>query len=126
MTDKIKNLNSAVVRTTDGIIDTEATLASFAEQVLALVDQEEERGVDIDLAANAVFDANRGVTLSMPFVCGAVVQALVAKGLVTPATFNTMLAQVGAWVRSNPAFKVAKGKGGGVVRLCDVPPKEAK
>lgn len=111
--EKISGLADSAVRATDGSIDVEATLAGVAEQLLALVEAESTLNENIAAAVGAVFDTHWGKVLPMPAVCS------LAAGLmgVTPDAYTETVAAIGRYIRSNAAFKVAKGKGGGVSRL---------
>ena len=120
--EKISGLADVAVRAEDGSINVEATLAGVAEQLLALVEAESTLSGSIAEALATVFDTHRGKTLPMPAVCS------LAAGLmgVSPSEFNETVAAIGRHIRSNAAFKVAKGKGGGVSRLADAPPPKAE
>lgn len=106
------NLSDLCVRTTEGIIDVEQTLAKVAETLQVLVEKEAVGMAAISQAAHAVFDQHTG-PLSMPVVCSYTFQNL---GL-PPSEYVDTCKAIALYVRTSPQFKVAKGKGGGVSRL---------
>jgi hypothetical protein len=117
--EKINGLADVALRATDGTIDVESTLAGVAEQLLALVEAESTLSGSITTAVGCVFDTHKGKVLPMPAVCS------LAAGImgVAPDAYNETVAAIQRHIRSNATFKVAKGKGGGVSRLADAPPK---
>ena len=119
--EKCQGLSACAIRFVDGVIDIQATLEGLENQIMDLVDAEEQSASRIGEAVNAVFDAYKGQTLTMP----ALVNAALGHLPVTPATFATESAAVAEYVRQRKdgEFKIAKGKGGGVSRSCDTPPK---
>lgn len=118
------NLASFVVRDSDGSIDTLATVAKF-EGVLAQFQVERETELaTIGAAVHAVFDQYKGATLNMP----ALVSLSLQKLNVQAETYKALHERVVAFVHDNAGenglFRISKGKGGGVVRVCDVPAKK--
>lgn len=118
--EKINGLSSVCVRNDDGTINVQATLFEVEDQLLELASKETESLGAISEAVHSVFDQHVGQTLPMPHICSA------ACGLmgIGPSEFVETQKAVGLWVRTNNEFKVSKGKGGGVVRLRDVPEKK--
>jgi hypothetical protein len=119
--EKCSGLGACAVRFTDGTINVEATLEGLESQLSALAASEEDSAERIGEAVNAVFDAYKGQVLTMP----ALVNAALGHLDFTPDTFATESAAVAEYVRQRKdgEFKIAKGKGGGVSRVCDTPPK---
>ena len=119
MSEKISNLSECAVRFTDGTIDVEESLLAFQTQLEELSLKEEGSLDAISQAVNAVFDLHLGKVLPMPAVCAIAAQRMG----VTPSEYTETNKAIGLWIRNNAAFKVAKGKGGGVHRVCDAAPK---
>lgn len=115
--EKCQGLSVCAVRFTDGTIDIESTLEGLESQLSALAASEENSAERIGEAVHAVFDAYKGQVLTMP----ALVNAALGHLSVTPDTFAAESAAVAEYVRQRKdgEFKIAKGKGGGVSRVCD-------
>ncbi|MFA6270667.1 MAG: hypothetical protein WC657_05690 [Candidatus Paceibacterota bacterium] len=115
----LATLAALCVRNEDGTIDVQSTLYDIEDALDVLRTQESESLAAIANAVHQVFDAHLGQVLSMPAVCS------IASGLmgVTPQEFVETQKAVGLWVRTSNQFRVAKGKGGGVTRLRDIPEK---
>jgi hypothetical protein len=112
------------VRGVDGAVDQEATVARFAAQLAAFAEQDGTISQTVVLAINSVFDSKPlGVHLPMPSLEFLTMMAL---NLHEGTNISALQAKIGAVIRSSPEFKVARGKGGGVVRVCDIPPAEEK
>jgi len=118
--ENIKNLSEVAVRNDDGTINVQASLFEIEDQLVALASKEEESLEAISNAVHSVFDDHLGATLAMPAVCS-FASALMG---VEPKDFVETQKAVGLWIRTSNQFKIAKGKGGGVVRLRDVPEKK--
>jgi len=121
--EKCEGLAGCAVRFTDGTIDIDATMEGLESQLQDLSETEATAGVRIGEAVNAVFDLHRGKVLTMP----SLVNAALGHLSVTPETFAAESAAVAEYVRQRNGgeFKIAKGKGGGVSRVCDAPPPKA-
>ncbi len=120
---KTMDLSAFVVRAADGSVDEGATQEKFAGELSAWIHSQEEESGEIALAVSAVFDSSpKGANLPMPALVSLTCQALA----VTPETYVSTSEKVHAFIRNCPEYKVAKGKGGGVKRVCDIPPEEPK
>jgi len=120
--EKCSGLGSCAVRWDDGTINVEDTLRGLRTQLEDLALAEEEGAERIATAVHAVFDQYKGQTLNMP----SLVNAALAHLSVTPATFAAESAAVADFIRLRKTeFRIAKGKGGGVTRICDAPPPKA-
>jgi hypothetical protein len=113
----IKGLAGLCVRHSDGTVDVDATLSEVADQLVALAEAEATLAGAISEAVHGVFDAHLGKVLPMPAVTSLAVQAMG----VSPEHFATTTEAVATWIRNCGQFRVAKGKGGGVARLRDLP-----
>lgn len=112
-----------VIRADDGSVNQEATVARFAEQLATFAEQDRTVSQTVLAALNAAFDAQpvKGVRLAMP----AVVYVTMKQLNPSEGTNITMLQnKIAAVVRSSPEFKVGRGKGGGVSRVCDIPTEQ--
>jgi hypothetical protein len=112
------------IRGADGSVDQEATVTRFAEQLATFAEQDRIVSQTVMTALNAAFDAQpvKGVHLAMPSVVFLTMKEL---HLDESTNIPALQAKIGSVVRSSPEFKVVRGKGGGVVRVCDMAP-EAK
>jgi hypothetical protein len=121
--------------------DLAANTALFKDAYETFVVENADLSEKIDIAVNAVFDQYKSTALAMPILANFAMQHLTY----TPATFKVLQEKVCEYVRENAdrhekkdddgvviqvaesprtrAFKIAKGKGGGVVRWSDVPVK---
>ena len=112
-----------VVRGTDGSVDQEATVTRFAEQLATFAEQDRIVSQTVLAALHAAFNAQpvKGVRLAMPAVV-----FITMKQLNPPegASISELQNKIAAVVRSSPEFKVGRGKGGGVSRVCDIPKEE--
>ena len=116
------SLGGYAVLGADGSIDHDATVAKFAGDLIRFeADREVEQSVIAD-AVNALFDTHLGKRLNTPYVVGEVLKSL----NVQPENFSTLTDKVTDFLRTCPAFSVAKGKGGGCGRVADLPVKPAK
>jgi hypothetical protein len=113
----IKGLAGLAVRAADGTVDIEKTLDGVLAQLIALSEAEATLAEAISEAVHGVFDAHLGKVLPMPAVTSLAVQAMG----VSPEHFATTTEAVATWIRNCGQFRVAKGKGGGVARLRDLP-----
>lgn len=129
------SISNYAVRSVDGGIDHEATLAKFAGDLLAFEVEQEEEASTIGAAVHALFDQFRGARLNMPYLTGEVLRRLNA----TPDNYKTLTEKVQGFVRSQSqgesfddgtveypqsVFVIGKGKGGGVARRADIPAKK--
>jgi hypothetical protein len=121
-------LSTYAVRSTDGSIDTQATLDKFAsdlDQFARVQAADQERVAE---AVHAVFDSHKGTRINMPYLVSQALPLL----QVTPATHKALSERVLAYVRENAdgkganLFSIEKGKGGGCARIADLPPAESK
>lgn len=113
-------MSEYVVRDTTGTVDIDATIEKFGTELQSYLDTAERESVDIGNAVHAVFDQHKGVNINMPALVSLSLQWLD----VSPANYSDMSEKVADYVRSHKdAFLVSKGKGGGVRRIADIPPK---
>lgn len=116
-------MKSYVVRSESGSVDVDATVTKFAGELQSYLNGVEALSGQIGTAVNAVFDEHKGAAINMP--------ALVTLGLVklnvTFDHYTEMSEAIADYVRSNKdVYLISKGKGGGVRRICDIPPKTEK
>ena len=112
-------LNTYVVRSSNGSIDHEATIAKFENDLNAFsVEREKEESVIAD-ALHVIFDSHKGKRIPMPFLTSEVLRVL----NVQPENFKSLTEKVQEYVRACDDFSIGKGKGGGVGRACDLPVK---
>lgn len=133
------NLSFALVLATDGTIDTDASLSSAKKTLLTYVAERETESEQIGEAVHAVFDQYKGASINMPAL-----QSMALTHLnVQPESFKVLGERVAQYVRDNAdlpevkdkagnvtqaaepartrAFKISKGKNGGVRRWADHP-----
>ena len=110
------NLAEYVVRNSNGSIDHEATLTRFAGDLSRFEAQREMENETIGKVIHALFDQHKGSKLPTPFVVAEVLKVLEA----TPETYKILTEKVGEYIRTNPEFVTAKGRGGGVGRVRDL------
>jgi hypothetical protein len=121
-------LSTYAVRSANGSIDHQGTLNKFAADLQKFEVERETETEKVAEAVHAVFDANLGTRINMPFLVG---QALPLLG-VTSATHKALTERVLAYVRENAdgkgqsLFSIEKGKGGGCARIADLPPPAAQ
>lgn len=124
------NLATFCERAEDGSIDVDATVLKFEGELLKYQVERETELATIGAAVHGVFDSHKGTTINMPAVVTMALQSL----NVQPATYAALSERVATFVRDNASdkredgrsFRIAKGKGGGVSRWCDVVDKPAK
>ena len=104
-------------RNEDGTINIDTTCDEVYRQVLELSVAEETSAKEVGVAVHAVFDMHLGKTIPMPAAC-----SLALVKMECPyERFVEQEEVVRVFIRNSSEFKVNKGKGGGVVRLCDQP-----
>lgn len=123
------NLATFAVRDESGDLDLSATVQKFEGALLEYQAERETELATIGAAVHAVFDAHKGTNINMPAVTSLALQKL----NVQPETYKALSERVQAFVRDNAGeresgaiFGIAKGKGGGCCRWCDMPVKAAK
>lgn len=116
------DLNSYVVRGSNGSIDSSATVAKFQAELAAFETGTAEEQTNIANAVSVVFDENpKGKRITMPTLCSLSVAKLNAE----VTNFQALHDKVRAFVKANTVtYGIAKGKGGGVARLADLPKSE--
>ena len=111
------------IRGANGEIDQEATVTRFVQQLAEFAEQDCEVARTVLEAVHAAFDSQpKGVRMAMPTVTFATLQRLEG---VDPSHIPALMTKIGNVVRHSAEFKVGRGKGGGVSRVCDIPPAEA-
>lgn len=115
------NLSSYVVRTDDGSIDHDATVAKFSGELVRYAAECETEAAAIGVHVNAVFDQYRGANLNMPALTSMTLTRLNCQ----PEAFKVLTEKVQGYIRDRAgeggAFTISKGKGGGVRRVADLP-----
>lgn len=117
------NVSSFVVLS-NGSVDVAASTAKFQAQLASYITERETETSQIGEAVNAVFDAHKGKTLTMPTLQALATQQLNAQ----PENFKALSERVAAYVRENNggSLRITKGKGGGVSRVADLPAPAAQ
>jgi hypothetical protein len=114
------DLNDYVVRGSSGSIDSGATVAKFEAELAAFVTGTAEEQGNISGAVSAVFDENKGKRIAMPTLISLSLVKLNAQ----VENFQALGEKVHTFVKANTeTYSVAKGKGGGVGRIADLPVK---
>lgn len=103
----------------NGVVDREATLSKFSGELSLYIAKRETDEAEISNGVNMVFDRHRGVNINT-----AALKSLVCAELKTaPGAMAEVGERVANYIRDNSveggAFRVRKGKGGGIVRLAD-------
>ncbi|CAB4196633.1 hypothetical protein UFOVP1290_153 [uncultured Caudovirales phage] len=116
----MKSLTVTLVHFTDGSVDTEGSVGAFRSALDAALIEQDAMSEGIALAVEAVFDTLNGARANMPYVINETLRRLST----TPANYNLLTEKVGEFIRANaqgdePTYHIGKGKGGGVIRLCD-------
>lgn len=118
----MSNINAFVVKSENGSVDVEASCLKFRGELEKHLAAREVETSAIAEAVHAVFDQYKGVNINMPALTNAVLSRMGA----TPSTFAVLSERTAEYVRENAgeggAFKIAKGKGGGVRRVADIAP----
>jgi len=111
-----------------GSIDREASLKAAADTLDRFIAERDTQQETIAAAVGAVFDAHRGVNLTMPTIEGMALRHLNAQ----PSNYKVLGKLTLDYVRANAGdrasgatFGIQKGKNGGVCRWADVPEKPA-
>lgn len=122
--ENINSINISInpIRSEAGTIDLEKTLTAVAEYLTLRAEQEKRISEGVSVAVHAVFEQYKGKTLAMPAAINYTVGVM---GVPLDQYAETAEA-IGEWIRHSPEFKIAKGKGGGVSRICDAVEKEEK
>lgn len=116
------DLSNYVVRGSDGSVDASATVAKFETDLSAFVTETAEEQANIAAAVSAVYDENKGKRIAMPTLTSLALVKLNAQ----VENFQALGEKVQAFVRANTdTYSIAKGKGGGVGRISDLPAKSA-
>jgi len=119
-----------IKRGSDGSVDIAASANAFAKALTEWVAQNETPSEQIEAAVEAVFDSQDG-RVAMPALCGMAATRLSGDA----ASYKTLVQRVHAYVTGQCAnntgrLDIAKGKGGGVLRLARpgeaVPARQAK
>ena len=112
-------LSGYVVRFSDGSIDHEATVAKFSNDLIDFENRQNSENGTIGAVLHGIFDKHLGKRIPMPYV---VTEALKALN-VQPDNFQALTEKVENFARNSPEFSIAKGRGGGVGRVKDLPSK---
>jgi phage tail tube protein FII len=127
------NLQSYVVRGSDGSVDEGATLDKFEATLSQYIAQRETELSTISDAVHAVFDQYKGTSINMPALTTFALQRLNAQ----PENYKALETRVQEFVRENSQgevkdgvaahplsmFLINKGKAGGCRRRADIPAK---
>jgi hypothetical protein len=119
------DIGSYVVRHTDGSVDLDATVDQFATDVQEYVNTVEADGKLCGTAVNAVFDQYKGTNISMPALSSLALHWIDGNvGKLEPSEYVPMSVKIHDYVVNHKdQYVVAKGKGGGVKRVSDIPVK---
>lgn len=109
------NLSNYIVRNGNGI-DHEATISKFEADLIRFEAEKELEAATIGEAVHAYFDKHLGKRLNTTMVIGEVLTAL----NVQPENYSVLHDKVQEFLRTSPEFNSARGKGGGVARVCDL------
>jgi len=114
---KMANVDS-IVRSEEGLVDVDASVAKFAVFVANLKEQEDKDIARVLTGLNTVFDKNKGVRLEVPTVVN-----LTMAELGCSVTEYKDLSKLAHEILSNnkKIFSVKRGRGGGVGRVADLP-----
>jgi uncharacterized protein (UPF0335 family) len=131
------DISKILVRGADGLVDLDATVLAFRGTLEVYIAERETENALIAQAVHEVFDQYKGASINMPALLHYVLQKMDA----TPANFGVLGERVSEYVRENAVtetnasgifknvkgiFKIAKGKGGGCKRVCDIAPEAPK
>lgn len=111
-----------------GRIDQAAAQTAFNSALLALIAEREVETEHLARAVGELFDQHMGKPIQMPTLGSMVAQKLNAQ----PENFKTLSGRACEYVRANAdgkgdnLYQIAKGKGGGVKRVSDLPATETK
>lgn len=152
---KVLFTSSDLKRLSDGTVDLESSVLSFEAKVNNYVAEVELETEAIAAAVGAVFDKHLGVRMNMPFIISQSLQHLNVQPENSKSLTDRVHAYIqenadqDAEYETDPAtgkvkgkgderkvtvpaeedrtrmFGIGKGKGGGVVRWCDIPAKPA-
>lgn len=118
----MSNMNEFLVRGSDGTVDVDATTLKFRGALEVYIAERETENALIAAAVSEVFDQFKGANINMPALTSYALQRLNA----TPSNFMALSERIQEYVRENAGeggiYKIAKGKGGGVRRVADLPP----
>lgn len=117
-------VNDYVLRSGNGQVDIELTVANFRSGLASFVSQHETEQASIADAVASVFDKHLGKNLTMPVLAGYSLTEL----NVQPENYTALNVRVVDYIRENSRgdsslFTVTKGVNGGVRRRSDIPAK---
>jgi len=116
-------MDKYTVRNESGAVDVEASAVAYAEALVKWVDENELSKETLDTAVHAVFDRFRGQTILMPALLSAATIELNNDPSAHKANSQRLHKHIQG-LRNSGVLKIVKGKGGGVVRVNDLPQKE--
>lgn len=118
-------LSVTLVRTADGSVDEDASLEACRTAVREYVERTDTLNRELSVAVHAVFDANVGVRMNMPFIVSEAMRLITYN----PNDYARVNAAVGDFIRANAGaeresgalFHIGKGKGARTFRWSDEP-----
>lgn len=116
-------MDKYTVRNSSGAVDVEASALSYAEALVKWVEDNELSQDSLNTAVHAVFDRFLGQTITMPSLLSAATLEL-SKDPLDYKENNQRLHKHVQGLEKTGVLRITKGKGGGVARVCDLPPKE--
>ena len=123
-------LSTFVVRSSNGSVDSDATMAKFQSTLSSFISESETESETIGSAIEAVLETHKGSRVNLDFLVSSTCRALNAQ----PENFKVLGDKVRQFVKDNSCDKndagmpsdstkrlnVARGKGGGVGRWSDL------
>ena len=125
---------SYVVRFTDGSLDLEGTHSKFEDDLLRFSAERDTENAAMAAHIHAIFDQYKGARLNVPYLTGETLRRMGAQ----PANWKILSDKIVAFIQDNAqgkthedgsvdrpgsTFVISRGKGGGVARRADLPPK---
>lgn len=118
-------MDKYTVRDSSGAVDVEASAVAYAEALVKWVDENELSKESLDTAVHAVFDRFRGQTILMPALLSAATLELNDDPSSHKENSKRLHRHIQG-LRDSGVLKIVKGKGGGVVRVSDLPQEESE
>jgi len=116
-------MDKYTVRNSSGAVDVEASAVAYVEALVKWVNENELSQESLNAAVHAVFDRFRGQTILMPALISAASLELNDDPSTHKANSQRLHKHIQG-LRDSGVLQIVKGKGGGVVRVSDLPPKE--
>ena len=119
----MNNLNSYLIRGSNGAVDLDATLEKFRGDLTDHITALEVAEARMASAVSSVFDANKGKRIQLPVLKNLALSQLGFEHSEYAAMFELCDTYIhaNAGERGKSIFGISKGKGGGCVRWSDQP-----